>query len=41
MLIIVSLLMENKYLKVLTFQLDFAYKVYLMDLVIVSLEKYV
>ena len=40
------LLMENKYLnlrptiKMLTFQLNFVWKVFIMDLVILSLEKY-
>ena len=45
LIIVICLLMENKYLnlkltiKMLFFQLNFVSEVYLMDLVLVSLEK--
>ena len=46
LIIVTFLLMENKYLsikltvKMLTFQINFFSKVFLMDLVLLSLEKY-
>ena len=46
MIIVICLLIEKKYqnlkltIKMLTFRLDFFKKVYLMDLVLLSLEKY-
>ena len=46
LIIVICLLMENKSLnlkliiKMLTFQLNFVSEVYLMDLVLLSLEKY-
>ena len=47
LIIVILLLMEKRYLnlkptiKVLTFQLNFVSEVYLMDLVLLSLEKYI
>ena len=46
MIIVICLLIEKKYqhlkltIKMLTFRLEFFKKVYLMDLVLLSLEKY-
>ena len=46
LIMVIYLLMENKYLnlkpqiEMLTFQLNFVFEVYLMNLVLISLKKY-